>query len=263
MRPRLVATDLDGTFLGLGGLAHPENLAAARAIHEAGIELVIATGRPRRWLEMLDPIKDLDPIVIASNGGSIGRLQHEEPDVIHPIPRGTIERFAADLPADLETAFAVEYALEWGHEPAYPAATEGGPGHVAPLAELLDAGPVIKLLAHTRLACTEDLAVVALEAAGEGLTCTFSWSADHGTVEISAPGVSKGAALAEIIAELGLAPEECAAFGDMPNDLEMLRLVGQPHVMAGSHPTMLEHGFPVIGHHHEGAVGQQLRSYLS
>ena len=43
----------------------------------------------------------------------------------------------------------------------------------------------------------------------------------------------------------------------------MLRLVGGPHVMAGSHPSMFEHGFTAIGHHHEGAVGAQWRTWLA
>lgn len=263
MKPALVATDLDGTFLGAGGQAHPGNLAAARAAVEAGIELVVATGRPRRWLTMLDPLLDLDPIVIASNGGSVGRLAADGPSIIHPIPRKSIEAFVAGLPAELEACFAVEYALEWGHEPAYPESLLGSRGVVQPLSELLDRGPIIKLLAHTRELGTEDLAAIALEAAGDGLTCTFSWAAEHGTVELSAQGVSKGAALAEVIDELGVAASECAAFGDMPNDLDMLRLVGSPFVMAGSHPSMFEHGFPVIGEHYDGAVGEQLRRYLA
>lgn len=262
MRPALVATDLDGTFLGAEGLAHPGNLEAAQAITEAGIEFVVATGRPRRSLEALLPLNGINPIVICSNGASIGRLKAPDPEIIHPIDPSTIHDLAASLPRGIEASFAVEFSHEWGHDSAFPKMPDWE-AKVAPLPELVDHGPIIKLLVHTKHANTEDLAVVVAEAAGEGLTCTFSWTSDHGTVEISAPGVNKGTALAEVITELGLDAAECAAFGDMPNDLDMLRLVGRPFVMAGSHPTMFDHGFTVIGHHHEGAVGQMLRSYLN
>jgi len=261
MRPALVATDLDGTFLGAEGLAHPGNLDAAHAITDAGIEFVVATGRPRRSLEALQSLRELNPIVICSNGASIGRLAAPEPEMIHPIDPALVHDFAARLPRALEVSFAVEFTHEWGHEANFPRIPDRD-AVVAPLSELLEREPVLKLLVHTRRACTEDLAAVVTEAVGDGLTCTFSWSADHGTVELSAPGVNKGAALAEVIADLGLDPADCAAFGDMPNDLDMLRLVGWPFVMAGSHPTMFDHGFTVIGHHHEGAVGEQLRRYL-
>ncbi|MCC2592739.1 Cof-type HAD-IIB family hydrolase [Tessaracoccus sp. OS52] len=261
MRPLLVATDLDGTFLGAEGMVHPGNLEAAREVHAAGIELVIATGRPRRNLAALSPLLDIDPILIASNGASIGRLGAQEPDIIHPMDADTVLEFARGLPADLEAVFGVEYVHDWGVEEHFPHIPDRQP-IVATLEELVAREPIIKFLVHTRRANTEELAEVVFEAAGEGLTPTFSWAADHGTVEISAPGVTKGAALAEVIAELGIDPADCAAFGDMPNDLEMLRLVGGPFVMANAHPSMFEHGFTVIGPHHEGAVGQQWRSYL-
>lgn len=263
MRPVLVATDLDGTFLGAGSVAHPGNVAAAKDIVAAGITLVIATGRPRRWLQQIDELRELNPLVIASNGASVGRLCAEEPDIVHPMPAAAIEAFAAALPRELEPTFAVEYAVEWGREDRYPHAPGNDQAlHVESLAQLLQRGDVIKVLARTEHLNTDDWAPITLEAAGADLTCTFSWFDEHGTVELSATGVSKGTALSEVLATLGINPVDCAAFGDMPNDLEMLRLVGAPFVMAGSHRSMFEHGFTTIGHHHDGAVGDQLRSYL-
>lgn len=263
MRPALVATDLDGTFLGADSVAHPDNMAAAKDIVEAGITLVIATGRPRRWLQQIDGLRDLNPLVIASNGASVGPLCADEPDIIHPIPPSAIEAFAAALPAELEPTFAVEYAVEWGREDRYPPAPRNDEAlHVEDLPRLLERGDIIKLLARTEHLNTDEWAPITLDAAGSDLTCTFSWFDPHGTVEVSATGVSKGTALAEVLAALGIDPTDVAAFGDMPNDLEMLRLVGAPFVMAGSHKSMFEHGFTTIGHHYEGAVGEQLRSYL-
>ncbi len=263
MKPTLVATDLDGTFLGAGSLAHPGNMAAAKDVAAAGITLVIATGRPRRWLQQIDDLRELNPLVIASNGASVGPLCAREPDLIHPISTASVEAFAAALPAELEPSFAVEYAVEWGREAQYPSVRHDDDAmHVESLPALLRRGEVIKVLARTEHLNTDDWAPVALEAAGSDLTCTFSWFDPHGTVEVSATGVSKGSALSEILATLSIDPADCAAFGDMPNDLEMLRLVGSPFVMAGSHASMFEHGFTAIGHHHEGAVGEQLRSYL-
>ncbi|MGO1385438.1 MAG: HAD family hydrolase [Arachnia sp.] len=263
MKPSLVATDLDGTFLGADSVAHPGNIAAAKDIVAAGITLVIATGRPRRWLQQIDELRELNPLVIASNGASIGPLCAPRPDRVHPISVAAIEAFAAALPAELQPTFAVEYAVEWGRESGYPAApTNDEATHIEDLPALLNRGNVLKVLARTQHLNTDEWAPIALEAAGSNLTCTFSWFDRHGTVEVSASGVSKGSALSEVLASMGIPPADCAAFGDMPNDLEMLRLVGSPFVMAGSHESMFEHGFTAIGHHHEGAVGEQLRSYL-
>ncbi|RMB60002.1 HAD hydrolase family protein [Tessaracoccus antarcticus] len=263
MRPTLVATDLDGTFLGAGSVAHPGNIAAARDIVEAGITLVIATGRPRRWLQQIDGLRELNPLVIASNGASVGPLCASEPDRIHPIPPSAITSFAAALPPELEPTFAVEYAVDWGREERYPSfAHDDEAAHIEDLAALVTRGEIIKVLARTEHLNTDDWAPITMDAAGSDLTCTFSWFDPHGTVELSATGVSKGTALSEILATLGIDPADCAAFGDMPNDLEMLQLVGAPFVMAGSHKSMFDHGFTTIGNHHEGAVGAQMRTYL-
>lgn len=262
MRPALVATDLDGTFLGANSQPHPGNIEAARALHEAGVEVVIATGRPRRNLAPLDELLDINPILIASNGASIGRLAAPKPEIIHPIDPAAVRNLVRALPADLSVLFGVEFEHDWGVEPDFPHIPDREP-IIGRIDELLEREPIIKLIAHSRRANTEALAEVVTAAVGEELTSTFSWSSEHGTIEISAPGVSKGAALSEVIADLGITAAECVAFGDMPNDLEMLRLVGGPFVMANSHPSMLEHGFTMIGHHHEGAVGDHWRSYLA
>ena len=46
--PRLIATDLDGTFLTTAKTVSPLNLAAAERAAQLGVPLVVATGRPVR-----------------------------------------------------------------------------------------------------------------------------------------------------------------------------------------------------------------------
>jgi hypothetical protein len=47
------------------------------------------------------------------------------------------------------------------------------------------------------------------------------------SIEISAAGVSKGSALKDLCDHLGYEPSQVIAFGDMPNDSEMLIWAGQ------------------------------------
>ena len=49
-RPRLVATDLDGTLLRSDGTISPRTSAALAALEAAGIGMVFVTARPPRWL---------------------------------------------------------------------------------------------------------------------------------------------------------------------------------------------------------------------
>lgn len=263
MKPALIATDLDGTFLGAHAAAHPDNMAAAREIVASGIELVIATGRSRRGLQQIEELRDINPMVITINGASAGRLCAEEPEITQPIEPSSIQLFAKALPAELDPMFAVDYVHEWGCENPYPQDPSLGPSlHVEELPRLLRRGPILKVSAQTRHVDTDQWVPIVLEAAKDTLSCTFSWPDRWGRAEISAPGVSKGSALAEILERWGIDPVDCAAFGDMPNDLEMLQLVGDPFVMAGAHPSLLKQGFTRIGHHHDGAVGAQWLLYL-
>ena len=145
MKPALIATDLDGTFLGANAVLLQSNLAAARRAIEEGVVFVIATGRPRRWLDALAELRDLDPVAISSNGAAIGRLTRPRPDFLHPIEPERALAFAAALPPELEVSFAVEYEYGWGREPGYPVGHFSGADQVAILPELLMAGPRLLL----------------------------------------------------------------------------------------------------------------------
>lgn len=54
--------------------------------------------------------------------------------------------------------------------------------------------------------------------------------------------VSKGGAIKQIQEKLGIAPEECMAFGDNFNDIEMLDSVVHSYVMEAAVPDVKKHG---------------------
>ena len=66
-------------------------------------------------------------------------------------------------------------------------------------------------------------------------------------VEMSAPGVHKAATLAEFATSRGVAPADVVAFGDMPNDLEMLQWAGLGLAVASGHPSLLAAADGVVG----------------
>ena len=66
--PRLVVTDMDGTFLSPDGTVSEQNRTAVLAAQQAGIMVLFATGRPIRWLDVIRDLPGAHPTVIASNG---------------------------------------------------------------------------------------------------------------------------------------------------------------------------------------------------
>jgi hydroxymethylpyrimidine pyrophosphatase-like HAD family hydrolase len=58
----------------------------------------------------------------------------------------------------------------------------------------------------------------------------------RGLVELSDRGVTKASALAAVADSMGVSPSEALAFGDMPNDVSMLRWVGRSVAVDNAHP---------------------------
>ncbi len=77
---------------------------------------------------------------------------------------------------------------------------------------------------------------MAREVVGDEALATYAGSP---CLEMSAPGVHKAAALAALCARLGIPSAEVVAFGDMPNDITMLRWAGYGVAMANAHPDTL------------------------
>lgn len=55
-------------------------------------------------------------------------------------------------------------------------------------------------------------------------------------IDFIAPGTNKGVALSHLLDRLHIRPEECIAFGDQYNDVEMLQMVGCGYAMSGAAP---------------------------
>ncbi|MFJ1756597.1 HAD family hydrolase [Kitasatospora sp. NPDC088134] len=242
-RPRLIATDLDGTLLCSGGRVSTRTAAALAAAEEAGMQVVFVTGRPPRWMQHLGPHIGGHGVAICSNGGAVvdvrrGELLETSP--IDPADALTlVTRMRAELPG---TAFAFEFPDGFAREPGYTVVMwESDKEHpIAPTEELLADGRVdglFKILAkHPDL--DPDVFLERTRAV-LGPLAESTRSSPIPLVEISAPGVTKASSLARWCAQHGISAAEVVAFGDMPNDLEMLAWAGQSYAVANAHPLVL------------------------
>lgn len=60
-------------------------------------------------------------------------------------------------------------------------------------------------------------------------------------IDFIPPGVNKGTALLKLMEYLHIRPEECIAFGDQHNDIEMLETAGTGYAVPGAAPGVAEH----------------------
>lgn len=283
----LLASDIDGTLVPRLGPITDRTVAALRASQDAGVHVVLATGRPPRWMREIAVRTGLRGHAVLVNGAAVVDLQRVgEPDhgVVRTTTIATADalQLALDLRAELpDVQFAVESLSWFGVEPDWPQAVEVDlPRH--PLTELLErSGPVVKLLAKApsprdpfepvdpeapqahglgSTAGDDMLAVARRVAAGRG-EATHS-GATVPMVEIGPPGVTKAAALAELAAELGVDSPDVVAFGDMPNDVAMLRWAGTGYAMADGHADALAAADRVAPPCHEDGVAQVVEGLL-
>lgn len=240
MKPiRLIAVDMDGTLLDSQGRLPAGLYSLVRELTGRGIRFVIASGRQYYNLESLfHPLADCLTFV-AENGAAVfekGRLlsydEMRREDVrdllaeaavlpgIVPGLCGVQATYIDRIDPELEKKIRLYYdRLE----------------RVDNLAEALERDRICKVTYYVPEAA-ESVAYPALCKRYPALKVTLSgkhW------VDVTNSSAHKGSAIAFLQRRDGLVPDECMAFGDYLNDVEMMRVCGQSYGMKNGHPDLL------------------------
>ena len=263
-RPKLIASDLDGTIVAHYGDVTQRTIDAFRKAHSMGVVIYFVTGRPPRWMP---EIKEAFGIgnAICGNGAMLYDLQNDK----------VIEEWLIPIEAQIETArrlraaipqisFAVESHNYFHREKAYIPRWDVGLDNIGvDRIEEVITSPALKLLARCsqqELSSDEMLAIAKTELDGV-VTVTHSNPSDS-LLEISALGVSKGMTLAKIAARLGIDASDCVSFGDNPNDFSMLEWCGRSFAMADGHPEGPQHAKGIAGPCEEDGVAVIIEQLL-
>lgn len=237
--PRLVALDLDGTLLRSDLTISPRTAAALDRIEKAGSQFVFVTGRPPRHA-----VKPLRPFgyqgeVICANGAVTYDMATDRIIRMRLIPAAVLADAAARLREAIPgLGIAVEYPDRHVRDQHYEVGAWGSKDSVPWLPdEQLFAADAVKLLGRHPALPADDLLALAAPVAGDIVALYHSGGLR--LLEATAVGVSKGSALADLAASLGITAAETVAFGDMVNDLPMLAWAGTSYGMANAHPDVL------------------------
>jgi hydroxymethylpyrimidine pyrophosphatase-like HAD family hydrolase len=261
-RPRLIATDLDGTLLRADGTGSERTAEALRAVQSEGIRTVLVTARPPRWLDSLADLVGEGGVAICGNGAFVYDVPNRKVLSHRGIRPEAVAEIVADLRRELPgVTFAAEratgFALEDAYESQHPVPVDAVRGPI-PTA---DGGVVGKLLGrHPWMSEAEFLDRVAEVVGERGIV---AYSGAGGLAEISAPGVTKAAGLESWCAELGLRAADVWVFGDMPNDLPMIAWAGTSFAVANAHPDVLAAADHVCPSNDEDGVAQILERLVS
>ncbi|MFD2494264.1 HAD family hydrolase [Amycolatopsis jiangsuensis] len=266
----MIASDVDGTLLGPSEIVTERTVAVVRRVLADGVPFVLCTGRPPRWIAPISQPLGLTGYAVCANGAVLldigtdsvvevhGQLEpmllHDLADALDKaLPGCRLAAERIDLgPADHSMRnFVIEpdYHNPWGD----------GEGRVAMRGEVLGK-PAIKLLISRRGMSSEEMAEAVRAVLDDSVDVTYSSSG--GLIELSAHGITKAHGLADVAARFDVPAESVIAFGDMPNDVEMLRWAGHGVAMANGHEQALAAADEVTGPVTEDGVAQVLERWF-
>ena len=259
---RLVASDLDGTLLRPDETVSERTRRAVAAARDAGITVVLVSGRPPRNIGWLAERVGVGGIAICANGAVIWDLDRGTMLDYSPMAADLAARLVHDLREAIPGAlFAVELEREFGREAGWSDGMRPAPAEAleADALELIT-GPVTKLLVRHPTLPFEEVAERARRAIGEDAVATW---AGLRLVEISAAGVTKASALERLCRRLGIAASEVVAVGDMDNDLPMLAWAGTGVAVANATPEVLDAADEVTAANTDDGVALLLERILA
>ena len=263
-RPKLIATDLDGTIVNHDGRISDRTITTFKRAHAEGIEIFFVTGRPPRWMPEIREAFGLGK-AICGNGAMLydllGDKVLEEWLIDTDAQLETVNRLRKSIP---EVSFAVESHSYFHREKAYIPRWDVGLDNIGvhTIEEAIKS-PALKMLARCsqqNLSSDEMLDIATVEL--DGLVTVTHSNPHDSLLEISALGVSKGATLAKMAARLGIDASDCVTFGDNPNDFSMLSWSGRSYAMASGHPDGAKYAKSVAGPCEEDGVAIAIEALL-
>jgi len=255
---KAVACDLDGTLLRSDGTLDERSRGALAAVEATGAIVVICTARPARWMRPLAEATGHRGVAICANGGVVWDLHTNTPIEEFPLEPEIARQIVAALQAGLPGGhWAVERTDGFGHEPSYEPRWPVPDDTVIEAVDVLVSQPSVKLLLRHADLMADELLQQARGLVGHLAELSHSNSADS-LLEIAAAGVSKASALTRVCAERGIASADVVAFGDMPNDLPMLRWAGHAVAVANAHADLLAAADEVTASNDDAGVARVL-----
>lgn len=245
---KVVAIDLDGTLLDEDKKMSEANRDAIRTLHNEGVRIVLASGRPTHRIEVYEEQLGFDCDIVSYNGAcaysasSSGDESKSKSRLFHAGLDTSVSDLVLEwvdeqrIPTTLyhdDQAFGVEsygpslfkwYSTASGYSPNYNISSyreEFAGRHLTKLL-LMDEPHLVPEL-HQRvhkLLEGKDAHIVL----------------DHTHVEVLHADVNKGAGVKGLMEQLQIPLSDVVAFGDGNNDVEMLQLVGYGVAMRNGTP---------------------------
>lgn len=253
---RAVFIDMDGTLLTRSNEISQRNIEAIRSLINQGIKVFLATGRQYEITSPYHGALGLQTPMICLNGAAIhdgrtGKAIQTKPvlldeERLHYLTGSHPCNVLIHTPVGLYCKRTNAEIDEWTREGRIP------PCYVGDLRKA-DYQHVLKYSIRTGVPSPH------LSKLFEKEANVIDW--DDG-FEMVAEGVSKWSAIKSLLRAYGIQQSEVVAFGDGPNDMEMLRHAGTGVAMANAAPIVKEKADFVTNHHMNDGLAEFIERHL-
>ena len=261
---RLLLADVDGTLVTQDKLLTDEAISATKQLSDAGIAFAITSGRPPRGMSMLIEPLALKCAIAGFNGGVFVNpdLTVIESHTLDPkAARQALEEILAkELDAWVYTADEWLIRRQDAPHVAREAWTVKFQARVVPsfTEETLDRAVKI-------VGVSDDLERVAdCEKSAQDLLqdrASVARSQPY-YLDITHPRANKGAVVETLSKLMGIAPEEIATMGDMPNDVTMFRKSGFSIAMGNSSDEVKAQASAVTDSNEDEGFAKAVRKHV-
>lgn len=272
---RLIAIDLDGTLLNSKVELSPENREALRRAHEAGVEIVLGTGRRHDFALPIAKSLGFDLWLFSSNGAVTRSISGE---TFHRdlLPKQTAIRLAQamrsyrnymvltfDRPA-MGAIVCENHEQLYGVIQRWMDKNADFIEYVTPIERALTEDPIqamfcgpIALMKKAQ----QDLNATEFREDTTVLRTQYDFR-DLCIVDILNAGCSKGHALERWAKYRGFDRDQVMAIGDNYNDVEMLTFAGHPVIMGNACDELKQNGWTETLSHDEHGVAATIEHVL-
>lgn len=237
---KLIASDLDGTLLRNGTQSlNPEVFQMIRTLKQKGILFVAASGRQYQNMRRLfQPVKN-DIAYICENGtlgvyhGEIFSEEHIPKDVGNDILNVIRQTQGCELLLSARATHYLENPSEkYEHHIRHVVGND-----VVTVDDIFSVREPYLKISVCDFNGAAHLDPYFRERFSDRLNIALAGDIWLDTMP---KGIHKGYALGKLLNLLGILPEECMAFGDQYNDMEMLKLCGFSYAMSDAVPGLIE-----------------------
>jgi len=283
---KCIATDMDGTLVRADQSISKENIEAIKRAQQAGIEVVVATGRS--YEEAMFPLKSAGIVcpVICMNGSEV-RDQNGYIETSIPLDVDTYRNIhhilqEQDMYYELYTnqgTFSNDYEkslsvisdilMSAGHKATYEEIVEG-------VKERFERGGIKLVQSYEELLQKDQIQLLKLlifsldkeklqetEQRLQQFSNLAVSSSGHQNLEVTNIKAQKGVALEEFVKQKGISLKETMAMGDSYNDISMFERVGFAVAMGNAPQDIKEMCHYITDHNENHGVAKAIYKVLN